>query len=149
MVNALDLRVRCPQANLRMTPPPPPRARCTRATWSTLRGTMTTTRVRWCPSPRWATQTSSPTGSSRLGRLYKDRSSRKTDTQLEKRSSRRTILLKIVSENWFSRKAYFYTIGSRQVGGCGARGAAQDGTEDAPQGDARKDQGPGVRPHQK
>ena len=36
--------------------------------------------------------------------MYKNRSSRKTDSQLDKRSSRRPILLKIVSENRFSRK---------------------------------------------
>ena len=44
--------------------------------------------------------------------LYKNRSSRKTDSQSEKRSSQSPILMKIVSENRFSGKTYFYTIGS-------------------------------------
>ena len=45
--------------------------------------------------------------------LYKDRSSRKTDSQKEKRSSGNHILLNIlVSENWFSGKTFFYTIAS-------------------------------------
>ena len=42
--------------------------------------------------------------------LYKDRSSRKTDSRSEKRHSGSHILLKIVSENQFSGKTYFYTI---------------------------------------
>ena len=45
-------------------------------------------------------------------KLYKNRSSRKTDSQWEKRSSGSHILLIIVSENRFSGKAYFYTNGS-------------------------------------
>ena len=44
-------------------------------------------------------------------KLYKNRSSRKTDSRWEKRSSGSPILLEIVSENWFSGKTYFYTIG--------------------------------------
>ena len=44
--------------------------------------------------------------------LYENRSSRKTDSQLEKRSSVSSILLKIVSENRFPLKTYFYTIAS-------------------------------------
>ena len=40
--------------------------------------------------------------------LYKNKSSGKTDSQLEKRSS--GSLLEIVSENRFSGKTYFYTI---------------------------------------
>ena len=49
-----------------------------------------------------------------LGRdeLYKTRSSRKIDSQLEKRTLGSPILLKIVSENRFSGKTYFYTIAS-------------------------------------
>ena len=46
--------------------------------------------------------------------LYKNRSSRKTDSQY--RSTRRPFLLKIVSGNRFSGKTYFYTIGSRLTG---------------------------------
>ena len=42
--------------------------------------------------------------------MYKNRSSGKTDFQEEKRSSGSPILLKIVSENRFSGKTYFYTI---------------------------------------
>ena len=45
--------------------------------------------------------------------LYKNRSSRKTDSQKEKRSSGSPILLKIVSENQFSGKTYLYTIHPR------------------------------------
>ena len=45
--------------------------------------------------------------------MYKIRSSRKTDSQYEKRSSGSPILLKILSENQFSGKTYFYTIASR------------------------------------
>ena len=44
--------------------------------------------------------------------LYKNRSSRKSDSQLEKRSSGSHILLKIVSEYRFSGKTHFDTIGS-------------------------------------
>ena len=44
--------------------------------------------------------------------LYRNRSSRKTYSQLEKRSSGSPILLKIISENQFSGKTYFYTIAS-------------------------------------
>ena len=45
--------------------------------------------------------------------LYKNGSYRKTDSQKEKRSSGSPILLRIVSENQFSGKTYFYTISSR------------------------------------
>ena len=45
--------------------------------------------------------------------LYKNRPSRKTDFQQEKRSLGSCILLEIVSENRFSGKTYFYTIASR------------------------------------
>ena len=45
--------------------------------------------------------------------LYKIRSSRKTDSLLANRSSGSPILLKIVSENRFSGKTYFYTIAPR------------------------------------
>ena len=45
--------------------------------------------------------------------LYKNRSSGKTDSQEDKRSLGSPILLKIVFENKFSGKTYFYTIGSR------------------------------------
>ena len=45
--------------------------------------------------------------------LYKNRSSRKIDSQKEKRSSGRHIALKIVLENRFSGKTYCYTIASR------------------------------------
>ena len=48
--------------------------------------------------------------------LYKNRSSRKTDSQQEKMSSGSPILLIIVSENWFSGKTYFYTIASSAIG---------------------------------
>ena len=44
--------------------------------------------------------------------MYKNRSSRKTDSHSEKRSSGSPILLKIVSENQFSGKTNFYTIAS-------------------------------------
>ena len=45
--------------------------------------------------------------------LYKNRSSRKTESQYRKeRSLGSRILLKIVSENRFSGKTYFYTIAS-------------------------------------
>ena len=50
-----------------------------------------------------------------LRQLYKNRSSRKTDSQKEKRSSGSPILLQIVSDNQFSGKTYFYTIASRQL----------------------------------
>ena len=43
--------------------------------------------------------------------LYKNRSSGKTDSQQEKSSWGSPILLKIVSENRFSGKTYFYTTG--------------------------------------
>ena len=56
---------------------------------------------------------SSEDGSVARDQLYKIRSSGKTDSQSEKRSSGSHILLKIVSENRFSRKTYFYTITSR------------------------------------
>ena len=49
--------------------------------------------------------------------LYKNRSSRKTDSQQEKRSLGSPILLKIVSENRFSGKTHLYTIGSRMTRG--------------------------------
>ena len=42
--------------------------------------------------------------------LYKDRSSRKTDSPLANRSSGSLILLKIVSENQFSGKTYFIQL---------------------------------------
>ena len=42
--------------------------------------------------------------------LYKNRSSRKTDSQQEKRSSGSHILSKIVSENRFSGKTYFMQL---------------------------------------
>ena len=47
--------------------------------------------------------------------LYKNRSSRKTDSQGRggTRSSGSSILLKIVSENRFSGNTYFYTIADR------------------------------------
>ena len=44
--------------------------------------------------------------------MNKNGSSGKTDSQEEKRSSGSPILLKIVSENRFSGKTYFYTIAS-------------------------------------
>ena len=44
--------------------------------------------------------------------LYKNRSSGKTDSQQEKRSSGSPILFQLVSENGFSGKTYFYTIAS-------------------------------------
>ena len=44
--------------------------------------------------------------------LYKNRSSRKTDSQEEKRSSGSPILWEIVSENRFSGTTYLYTIAS-------------------------------------
>ena len=47
--------------------------------------------------------------------LYKNRSSRKTDSQEDKSSSGNAILFKIVSENPFSGKNYFYTIASREL----------------------------------
>ena len=47
--------------------------------------------------------------------LYKNRSSRKTDFQKEKKSTGSPILLKIVSENRFSGKPYFCTIASRNL----------------------------------
>ena len=46
--------------------------------------------------------------------LYKIRSSRKTESQQEKRSCGSPILLKIESENRFSGKTDFYTIASRR-----------------------------------
>ena len=49
------------------------------------------------------------------GQLFKNRSSRKSDSQWEKRSSMSKILLKIVSENRFSGKTYFYTIHPRMA----------------------------------
>ena len=49
---------------------------------------------------------------SRRDELLENRSSRKTDSQEEKRSSWNHILLKILSENQFSGKTYFYTISS-------------------------------------
>ena len=58
--------------------------------------------------------TSSPERRTR-DKLYKNRSSRKTDFQKEKRSSGSPILLNIVSENQFSGKTLFYTIASRMI----------------------------------
>ena len=62
----------------------------------------------WCTA---ATPTSGRPPS-RRDELYKNRSSRKTDSQSEKSSSGSPILLKIVSENRSSWKTYFYTIAS-------------------------------------
>ena len=53
-------------------------------------------------------------------KLYKNRSSGKTDSHYEKGSSGSPILLKIVSENQFSGKIYFYTIASRSDSGYGS-----------------------------
>ena len=55
--------------------------------------------------------------------LYKNRSSRKTDSQLEKRSLGSPILLKMVSENRFSGKTYFIQLVPGMKGG-GAAGTA-------------------------
>ena len=63
-------------------------------------------------SPRTGWTITSTSASTR-DKLYKDRSSRKTDSQYEKRSLGSPIRLKIVSENRFSGKTYFYTISSR------------------------------------
>ena len=49
--------------------------------------------------------------------LYKKRSSGKTDSQQDKRSSGIPILLKIVSEFRFSGKTYLYTIAPRRKWG--------------------------------
>ena len=49
--------------------------------------------------------------------FYKNRSSGKTDSQKEKRSLGSYIIMKIVSENPFSGKTYFYTIASRIING--------------------------------
>ena len=54
--------------------------------------------------------------------LYKNRSSGKTDSQQEKRSSGSPILLKIVSENRFSGKTYFIQLPPGSGGGLAEEG---------------------------
>ena len=74
-----------------------------------------------CSSPtRRPTTTTSPSSTTASSRdeLFKNRSSRKTDSQKRKRSSGSPIPLIIVSENWFSGKTYFYTIASRSGPAC-------------------------------
>ena len=83
--------------------------------------------------------------------IYKNRSSRKTDSQGEKRSSQIPILLKIVNENRFSGKTYFYTIASRVLRHAGVDppgAAAQPGPVGAVPagGAARLSQGDGEAP---
>ena len=79
------------------SPSPAPRPTLSRSGWSK-RARST------APAPPLAPEVSA------RDELYKNRSSRKTDSQQEKRSSQSPILLIIVSENQFSGKTYFYTI---------------------------------------
>ena len=64
-------------------------------------------------SGTWCSTSPAASSASPRDELYTNRSSRKIDSQSEKRSSGSPILLKIVSENRLSEDTYFYTIASR------------------------------------